>query len=92
MLLRGRKRFRLYPPAAAKGMYTVGRVEAVHPNGRIVFKGQVGWAALEGPARGRCSLIHWGAGCPSAGLRRLRVAAHLGAASSEIAYPSPLLL
>ncbi len=41
VLLRGRKRFRLYPPQLASKMYTVGKVERVHPNGRIVFKGQV---------------------------------------------------
>ncbi|KAL4429824.1 hypothetical protein ABPG77_010941 [Micractinium sp. CCAP 211/92] len=40
VLLRGRKRFRLYPPQAAKQMYTVGKVAKTHPNGRIVFKGQ----------------------------------------------------
>lgn len=41
VLLRGRKRFRLYPPQLASKMYTVGKVAMVHPNGRIVFKGQV---------------------------------------------------
>lgn len=41
VLLRGRKRFRLYPPQLASKMYTVGKVAKVHPNGRIVFKGQV---------------------------------------------------
>ncbi|KAL4437367.1 hypothetical protein ABPG75_004506 [Micractinium tetrahymenae] len=40
VLLRGRKRFRLYPPQAAKHMYTVGAVAKIHSNGRIVFKGQ----------------------------------------------------
>ncbi|EFN56809.1 hypothetical protein CHLNCDRAFT_17690, partial [Chlorella variabilis] len=37
VLLRGRKRFRLYPPSLARRMYTVGRVARVHANGRIVF-------------------------------------------------------
>lgn len=41
VLLRGRKRFRLYAPQLASKMYTVGKVAKVHPNGRIVFKGQV---------------------------------------------------
>lgn len=41
VLLRGRKRFRLYPPSMAYRMCTVGRVAKVHPNGRIVFEGQV---------------------------------------------------
>ncbi|PRW60895.1 ion channel [Chlorella sorokiniana] len=40
VLLRGRKRFRLYPPQLAGKMYTMGKVERVHANGRIVFKGQ----------------------------------------------------
>ncbi|KAI3427056.1 hypothetical protein D9Q98_006996 [Chlorella vulgaris] len=40
VLLRGRKRFRLYPPSQAPRMYTVGRPAVVHPNGRIVFRGQ----------------------------------------------------
>lgn len=47
VLLRGRKRFRLYPPQLASKMYTVGKVERVHPNGRIVFKGQVSAAPCE---------------------------------------------
>jgi hypothetical protein len=34
VLLRGRKRFRLYPPATAPGMYTQGKVAKIHHNGR----------------------------------------------------------
>ncbi|KAA6419505.1 MAG: hypothetical protein FRX49_10603 [Trebouxia sp. A1-2] len=40
ILLRGRKRFRLYPPCEAGNMYTHGQVQHVHPNGRIIYKGQ----------------------------------------------------
>jgi hypothetical protein len=40
VLLRGRKRFRLWPPAALPNMYTVGRPAALHANGRIVYHGQ----------------------------------------------------
>lgn len=41
VLLRGRKRFRLWSPAWAARMYLHGEVDTVHPNGRIVYKGQV---------------------------------------------------
>jgi hypothetical protein len=41
VLLRGRKRFRLWDPSVAPRMPTVGRVAAIHPNGRIVYQGQV---------------------------------------------------
>lgn len=34
VLLRGRKRFRLYPPSAASAMYTHGQVSKIHDNGR----------------------------------------------------------
>jgi ribosomal protein L16 Arg81 hydroxylase len=40
VLLRGRKRFRLYPPDQAKRMYTHGRIAKVHANGRIVYADQ----------------------------------------------------
>lgn len=46
ILLRGRKRFRLYPPSEARNMYTHGQVQHVHPNGRIVYKDQVQSAAF----------------------------------------------
>lgn len=39
LLLRGRKRFRLYSPADAENMYTVGTLAKVHPNGRINYEG-----------------------------------------------------
>ena len=41
VLLRGRKRLRLYPPSAVAAMYTHGRPRLVHRNGRIVYAGQV---------------------------------------------------
>ncbi|KAL0045239.1 hypothetical protein WJX82_001458 [Trebouxia sp. C0006] len=40
ILLRGRKRFRMYPPCEAGNMYTHGQVQHVYPNGRIIYKGQ----------------------------------------------------
>ena len=40
VLLRGRKRFRLYSPDHAKRMYTHGRIAKVHANGRIVYADQ----------------------------------------------------
>ena len=40
ILLRGKKRFRLWPPYTAKGMYTHGVLKKVYPNGRIVYEGQ----------------------------------------------------
>ncbi len=39
VLLRGRKRFRLFSPAHAPVLYTVGKVSQVHPNGRICYEG-----------------------------------------------------
>ena len=41
ILLRGRKRFRLFPPDHAHRLYTHGAIACIHPNGRIVYKGQV---------------------------------------------------
>lgn len=41
VLLEGRKTFRLWCPAHAQSMYTHGRLVKVHPNGRIVYQGQV---------------------------------------------------
>lgn len=41
ILLRGRKRFRLYPPTDAPNMYTHGILKRIHSNGRIVYEGQV---------------------------------------------------
>ena len=40
VLLRGTKRFRLFPPALAARMYTAGTLRAIYPNGRIVYEGQ----------------------------------------------------
>ena len=40
VLLRGRKRFRLFPPSLAGAMYTHGTPLRVYPNGRIVYQGQ----------------------------------------------------
>ena len=39
VLLRGAKRFRLYSPADAHKMHTVGKMTKVHPNGRINYRG-----------------------------------------------------
>jgi hypothetical protein len=50
VLLRGRKRFRLFPPTAVGAMYVRGRVVAAHPNGRIVYEGQ-GDVAADGSGR-----------------------------------------
>jgi Cupin-like domain len=41
ILLRGRKRFRLWSPNDTQNMYTYGTVAKVHPNGRINYTGQV---------------------------------------------------
>jgi hypothetical protein len=38
ILLRGRKRFRLYSPSCARFMYTRGTIDRVHPNGLINYK------------------------------------------------------
>ena len=46
-LLRGRKRFRLYPPAMARRLYTRGTIHKIHPSGRIVYEGQVGDLGLQ---------------------------------------------
>lgn len=42
VVLRGRKRFRLWPPSATPRMHPHGRLRKLHPNGRIVYEGQVG--------------------------------------------------
>jgi hypothetical protein len=39
VLLRGRKRFRLFSPADAPALYTAGELARVHPNGRICYEG-----------------------------------------------------
>ncbi len=39
ILLRGKKRFRLYSPADALNMYTTGKIVKVHENGRINYDG-----------------------------------------------------
>ena len=41
VLLRGCKRFRLWPPELAPRMHTAGQILRIHSNGRIVYKGQV---------------------------------------------------
>ncbi|GLE03034.1 hypothetical protein PINS_up011913 [Pythium insidiosum] len=40
ILLRGRKRFRLYSPADTENMYTRGKLVKVHANGRINYAGE----------------------------------------------------
>ena len=42
ILLRGRKRFRLWSPDQAPQLYTHGRLRRIHCNGRIAYHGQVG--------------------------------------------------
>jgi len=42
VLLSGRKRFLLYPPSFQPHMQTYGEATVVHPNGRIVYRGQEG--------------------------------------------------
>lgn len=41
VLIKGKKRFKLYNPLQAENMYTVGKIVEVHKNGRIVYEGQV---------------------------------------------------
>ena len=48
LLLRGRKRFRLFPPQLAHRMATHGRISIVHANGCIVYEGQVAYAFCSG--------------------------------------------
>ncbi|KAF0697506.1 Aste57867_11816 [Aphanomyces stellatus] len=40
ILLRGKKRFRLYSPGDVEAMYTRGALLKVHPNGRINYEGE----------------------------------------------------
>jgi len=40
ILLRGSKRFRLFPPSSAPDMYVTGNIRHIYPNGRIVYDGQ----------------------------------------------------
>jgi hypothetical protein len=54
VLLRGRKRFRLWPPQKAPHMYTHGKLRRVHDNGRIVYAGQ-GPVLPDGSAAGDVS-------------------------------------
>ena len=50
VLLRGRKRLRLFPPSMAACMHTHGRLRRVHGNGRIVYHEQVqAFASQLGP-------------------------------------------
>ena len=39
VLVRGRKRFRLFSPADAKYMHTRGKISKIHKNGRICYEG-----------------------------------------------------
>lgn len=56
-LLRGRKRFRIFPPAMTQQLYTHGSIHTIHPNGRIVYEGQVGIQAFASlSAVPRCSV------------------------------------
>lgn len=55
IVLKGRKRFRLYSPLDAKKMYTTGELRKVHPNGRINYNGEETTAAGLDPA----TLVTW---------------------------------
>ena len=55
ILLRGRKRFRLYPPSEAPHMYTHGQLKKLYPNGRIVYAGQVGCPVIHKLKTTACS-------------------------------------
>jgi len=46
VLMRGQKRFRLWAPEYAPRMHTAGKVVRIHPNGRIVYEGQVSQGIL----------------------------------------------
>ena len=49
-LLKGRKRFRVFPPAMAHQLYTHGNILKVHPNGRIVYPDWVRMClSMQGP-------------------------------------------
>ena len=61
VLLRGRKRFRLFPPSEVGRMQTYGEVLRVHENGRIVYKGQVG-IGRRGWGYGGMGVWVWGYG------------------------------
>lgn len=39
--MNGKKTFNLFSPVFARGMYTVGDIDKVYENGRIVYTGQV---------------------------------------------------
>eukprot|EP01023_Acetabularia_acetabulum_P025759 TRINITY_DN2457_c0_g1_i5.p1 TRINITY_DN2457_c0_g1~~TRINITY_DN2457_c0_g1_i5.p1 ORF type:complete len:505 (-),score=53.77 TRINITY_DN2457_c0_g1_i5:603-1991(-) len=40
VLLRGKKRFTMFPPDMAQNMYTNGEIKKIYPNGRIVYADQ----------------------------------------------------
>lgn len=67
VLLRGRKRFRLYPPSAAPSMYVRGKITRTYPNGRIVYEEQ-GNVMADGAGEmvvwswGRGQGVGWGGG------------------------------
>lgn len=63
ILMRGRKKFRLWDPSFAPRMYTEGKVRSVHANGRIVYEGQVrGVGRGQGRGQGTNGGAGWGAG------------------------------
>jgi hypothetical protein len=75
VLLRGSKRFRLWPPSAAPGMYVAGAIARIHPSGRIVYEGQ-GDIRADGASERGCVLALLAAGgwgCPA------RMCTHCGA-------------
>uniref|UniRef100_K3WEL6 JmjC domain-containing protein n=1 Tax=Globisporangium ultimum (strain ATCC 200006 / CBS 805.95 / DAOM BR144) TaxID=431595 RepID=K3WEL6_GLOUD len=59
LLLRGKKRFRLYSPADAAKMYTRGRLVRVHANGRINYAGEETTAYGADPSFEQDALAHF---------------------------------
>lgn len=87
VLLRGRKRFRLFDPSMAAAMYLHGTLAHVHANGRIVYKVCVGvyvtWyiRLLQGP---HFLIAIFTAALPSVGAYLLALAACLALESCNI--------
>lgn len=88
MLLRGRKRFRLYPPSAHAAMAVRGRVARVHANGRIVYEGQ-GDVAADGSGAGGVRPVFAAAGHLLGGRTLWRGCLQLGDARSAAQSPAP---
>lgn len=57
VLIKGKKRFKLYDPKHAENMYTVGKISEIHKNGRIVYEGQVCLSFCRLTTPWRCFLL-----------------------------------